>query len=163
MAAKTQGKSATTATNPVHTCDNMDIRLAWLRQASLPSDDMMIRAARRLITVRRLHMSKKQDEVAKRTTAAKAAIEDAIDDESSVGLFVSHHLGELEAAYWKKHTGTPKPTRKQVVDLLVLRSHWGGDAEVDCFDFTLPGDVTDYVISVGFDDAGKVGSLEMES
>jgi hypothetical protein len=108
-------------------------------------------------------MGKKQDEVSKRTTAAKAAIQNAIDDESSVGLFVSHHLSELEAAYWKKHTGTPKPTPKQVVNLLVLRSHWGGDDEMDRFDFTLPDDVTDYVISVGFDDAGKVGSVEMES
>jgi hypothetical protein len=108
-------------------------------------------------------MGKKQDEVSKRTTAAKAAIASAIDDEVSVGLFVSHHLGELEAAYWKKHTGTPKPTPRQVVDLLVLRSHWSGDDDMDRFDFTLPGDVTDYVISVGFDNAGKVASVEMES
>jgi len=107
-------------------------------------------------------MSKQQDEIAKRTKAAKAAIQNAIDDESSVGLFVSHHLSELEAAYWMKH-GTPKPTRQQVIDLLVLRSHWGGDAELDHFDFTLPDDVTDYVISVRFDDTGEVEGLEMES
>jgi hypothetical protein len=108
-------------------------------------------------------MSKKQDEVSNRTAAAKAAIQSAIDDESSVGVFVSHHISELEAAYWKKHAGTPKPTPKQVVDLLVLRSHWGGDDELDRFDFTLPDDVTDYVVSVGFDDAGEVASVEMES
>jgi len=108
-------------------------------------------------------MPKKQNEVAKRTALAKAAIQGAIDDEMSVGLFVSHHLGELKAAYWKKHTGRPKPTPQQVVDLLELRSHWGGDADLDCFDFTLPGDVTDYVISVGFNRAGKVESVAMES
>lgn len=108
-------------------------------------------------------MSKERDQVARRTTAAKKAIQNAVDDESSVGLFISHHLSELEATYWKKHTGTPKPTPKQVIDLLVLRSHWGGDTDMDRFDFTLPDDVTDYVISVGFDDAGKVGSIEMES
>jgi hypothetical protein len=108
-------------------------------------------------------MNKKQDEIAKRAAAAKAAIESAIDDESSVGLFVSHHLGELDAAYWKKYTDTSKPTPKQVVDLLVLRSNWGGAAEIDRFDFTLPGDVTNYVISVEFNDAGKVESLAMES
>lgn len=108
-------------------------------------------------------MGKQQDEVAKRTRAAKAAIASAIDDEMSVGLFVSHHLGELEAAYWKKHAGTQKPTPRQVVELLVLRSYWGGDDEMDRFDFTLPDDVTNYVISVRFDDTGKVGSVQMES
>lgn len=106
-------------------------------------------------SIGRQDMSKKINEVAKRTTAAKKAIQNAVDNESSVGLFISHHLSELEAAYWEKLTGTPKPTPKQVVDLLVLRSHWGGDADMDRFDFTLPDDVTDYVISVGFDDAGK--------
>ena len=110
-------------------------------------------------------MSNKQDEVAKRTTAAKAAIQKAIDDEESVGLFVSHHLSELKPAYWKKRTGTPKPTPQQVVDLLELRSHWGedGDGGLDRFDFTLLGDVTDYVLSVSFNKKGRVEGVELES
>ena len=31
------------------------------------------------------------------------------------------------------------------------------------FDFTLPGEVTDYVLSVGFDKKGKVRSIDLES
>jgi len=108
-------------------------------------------------------MSEKRDEVARRTSAARSAIQSALADESSVALFVSHHLGALESTYWKKHTGTAKPTPKQIIDVLELRSHWGGAAELDRFDFTLPGGVTDYVISVGFDEAGEVGSVAMES
>ena len=68
-------------------------------------------------------MSNKQDEVVKRIEAAKGAIQKAISDESSVGLFVSHYLSELEAAYWEQRTGSAKPTPQQVVDLLELRSH----------------------------------------
>jgi hypothetical protein len=50
----------------------------------------------------------------------------------------------------------------------VLRSHWGddddGDEEgIDTFDFTLPDEVTDYVISVRFDEDGEVESVSMES
>lgn len=108
-------------------------------------------------------MSKHRDDIAKRVAAAETAIRDAMDDESSVRLFVTHHLGELDAAYWKTHAGTPKPTPRQVVELLELRSHWGGEDEIDRFDFTLPGDATNYVISVTFDDTGEVESVDMES
>ena len=82
-----------------------------------------------------------------------------------MALFVSHHLDELDAAYWKKHAGTPRPSPKQVLDLIVFDSHWGeeGDDGFDVFDFTLPDEVTNYVISVRFDDDGEVGSVEMES
>jgi hypothetical protein len=34
---------------------------------------------------------------------------------------------------------------------------------MEFFDFTLPGKVTDYVISVHFDAAGKVHEISMES
>lgn len=110
-------------------------------------------------------MSNKQAEVTKRRAAAKAAIREAADDESSVGMFVSHHLDELDAAYWKKHCGSAKPTSSKVIDVLELRSHWGEDDQegLDVFDFTLPGDVTNYVISVRFDEAGEVESIDMES
>ena len=82
-----------------------------------------------------------------------------------MGLFVSHHLAELDAAYWKKYAGTPRPSPKKVLDLLVLSSHWGeeGDDGLDVFDFTLPDEVTNYMISVRFGDNGDVESIEMES
>jgi hypothetical protein len=105
-------------------------------------------------------------EIARRTSAALAAIKQAADDaDSGVGMFASHHLEELPPAYWQQHAGSPKPSRERVLGLLELRSHWGGDGEdgVDVFDFTLPGEVTDYVISVRFDDNGEVGEISMES
>ncbi len=113
-------------------------------------------------------MSKSGEEIARRTAAALAAIKRSLDEEdSAVSTFASHHVEELDPAYWKERAGTAKPTPKQVVDLLELRSHWGGDGDdddgIDVFDFTLPGDVTNYVISVRFDEGGEVQEVEMES
>jgi hypothetical protein len=111
-------------------------------------------------------MSKNDKEIARRTAAALAAIKRSLGEEdSAVSMFASHHVEELDAAYWKQHAGTAKPTPKQVVDLLELRSHWGDEDEdgIDTFDFTLPGDVTDYVVSVRFDEDGEVEDVSMES
>ena len=111
-------------------------------------------------------MSKSDKEIARRTAAALAAIKQSLGaEDSAVSMFASHHVEELDAAYWNKHAGTAKPTPKQVVDLLELRSHWGDDDEdgIDTFDFTLPGDVTDYIVSVRFDEDGEVEDISMES
>lgn len=105
-------------------------------------------------------------EVQRRTAAALAAIRRTLErgeGEFSVSLFVSHHLDELDPAYWKKHAGTPRPSPAKVLDLLVLRSPVDEEDDLDMFDFTLPDEVTDYVISVRFDDNGQVGAIEMES
>lgn len=108
------------------------------------------------------------DEGARRKKLAIAAIKRTLgteDGEFGVSLFVSHHLDELDGKYWHKHLGTECPDATQVLEILKLRSHWGG-AEIDGiknFDFTLPDDVTDYVISVRFDEAGEVAEISMES
>jgi len=105
-------------------------------------------------------------EVERRTAAALTAIKRTMDEgggEFSVVLFASHHLEELDAAFWKKHTGTPHPSPKVVLDLLELRSHWGGEHGIDAFDFSLPGGVTDYVISVRFGENGELEDVSMES
>ncbi len=107
-------------------------------------------------------------EVERRTAVALAAIKRVMDEgegESSVALFISHHLDELDAVYWEKYAGTPRPSPKKVLDLLEFRSHWSEDdgAGVDTFDFTLPGDVTDYVISVRFNKDGEIEDISMES
>lgn len=78
----------------------------------------------------------------------------------AIDEFVSHHLEELPASYWNKHLGTNSPKSEQVIDLLVLRSKWD-DEEV--YDFTLPEDVTDYVVSVSFDEDGEIEDITMES
>ena len=80
--------------------------------------------------------------------------------EYGIDEFVSHHLEELPQTYWEKHLGTSKPTNEQIMDLLILRSKWD-DEEV--YDFTLPGEVTDYVVSASFDEDGKIDDIVMES
>ena len=105
-------------------------------------------------------------EIKRREASARAAIKRAFgtaDEESGVSLFVSHHLEELDSAYWKKHFSTDRPDPLRILDALALRSHWGGDDEIDTFDFTLPEEVTNYVISVSFDEAGEVSAVSMES
>ena len=64
-----------------------------------------------------------------------------------------------------KHCGVVRPKPKQVCEILTLRSHWSEDDEqgIDTFDLTLPNDVTDYVISVSFDEKGKVVEITLES
>ena len=106
------------------------------------------------------------DEIKRREAAARAAIKKAYgtaDDEYAATAFVSHHLEELDSAYWKKHFATEKPDAHRILESLVLRSHWGGDDEIDTFDFTLPEEVTDYVVSVSFDESGDVSEITMES
>ena len=111
-------------------------------------------------------MPSNPNEIQRREASARAAIKRAFgtaDDGSGVALFISHHLEELDSAYWKKHFSTETPDPLRILDSMVLRSHWGGDDEIDTFDFTLPEDVTNYVISVSFDEAGEVSGISMES
>jgi hypothetical protein len=111
-------------------------------------------------------MSANPAEIERRKAAARAAIKSAFgtaDDEFGATLFVSHHLEELDSSYWKKHLSTETPDPCLILGLLELRSHWGGDDEIDTFDFTLPEQVTNYVISVRFDETGDVSEITMES
>jgi hypothetical protein len=105
------------------------------------------------------------NEIEKRENAAIAAIRNSFGavDESSVKLFVEHHLEEIESEYWRKHLGAEKPEPVTLLDILVLQSHWGGADEIETFDFTLPEDATNYVISVRFDESGQVEDISMES
>ena len=112
-------------------------------------------------------MTKKQT-IIDRTIAGLAAIKSTFgtdDGEYGPNLFISHHLEEIDNKYWKKHLGTANPDPRQILDALVLRSHWGDEDEdgIDTFDFTLPEEVTDYVLSVRFDDKGNVEDISMES
>jgi len=105
-------------------------------------------------------------EAARRESAARQAIKngfDMEDEDSGSAMFVAFHLEELEGAYWQQHLGTARPAPSSVLDLLVLRAHWGGAGDMEHFDFTLPGNVTDYVIGVHFDEAGGIDEISMES
>ena len=107
-----------------------------------------------------------QTEIERRERAAIAAIRSVFgteEDESGATLFIEHHLEEIEGEYWQKHLGTSKPEPARVFDILLLQSHWGGDDDIESFDFTLPEDITNYVISVRFDASGQVEDISMES
>jgi len=116
-------------------------------------------------------MPTNQTEIEARTAKAITAIKSAFgtdDDEYGATAFVSHHLDELGASYWEQHCGSASPTPESVLEILVLRSHWGADdgvdeAGIEHFDFTLPDDVTNYVICVHFDECGDVDMITMES
>ncbi len=82
------------------------------------------------------------------------------EQEYGVTMFGQHHIAELGPEYWQKHLGLSKPDPKNVLDLLVLQGTW----DEDCvFDFTLPDEVTTYVISVRFDTDGRIEEISMES
>lgn len=81
--------------------------------------------------------------------------------EADPALFVEHHLQTLPDAVWARLGGRPD-SAEQLLDLLVPISLWGEQGRV-VLDFTLPGDVTDYVLGVAFDDAWTVDEVVMES
>lgn len=113
-------------------------------------------------------MPPQENEIERREKVALSAIRDAFGtevDEYGATLFVSHHLEEIDASYWQSNVGTATPEPEQVLGLLELKSHWGDEDEegIDVFDFTLPDKVTNYVISVRFDETGGIEDISMES
>jgi hypothetical protein len=80
-------------------------------------------------------------------------------------LFVSHHLDEVEAAYWLRTVGTERPNPNQILNSLVLVNSWSsaGDENIDTFDFGLPENASNYVLAVRFQDDGRVQDVSMES
>lgn len=104
-------------------------------------------------------------EIEKRKALAMAAIRQAFGSdagEENINLFVEHHLEELGQDYWKQHLGTGTPEPAAVLGLLQFDSSWG-EGDVEYFDFTLPDEVTNYVVSVHFDSAGDIDEISMES
>lgn len=98
-------------------------------------------------------------------TEALAAIKKSYgteEQEYGVTLFVNHHLEELDKDYWKNLTGTEKPTHQQVLEQLVMINKWESEGEIT-YDYSLPGGVTQYVISVHFDRHGHIQEISMES
>ncbi|EPE5851656.1 DUF2004 domain-containing protein [Vibrio vulnificus] len=78
--------------------------------------------------------------------------------EYGIDLFVSHHLDELHAAVWLEILGKENPNFDDILSALVVAY-----VEDDVCDFTLPNDVTNYLISVSFDENGQVVDISMES
>ena len=81
--------------------------------------------------------------------------------EGDVNLFGEHRLDEMPSAYWQERSGSEKPGPQGVPGRLECKSAWGvGDLEV--LDFTLPGDVSNDVVTVRFGATGAVAGLAME-
>ena len=105
------------------------------------------------------------NELAKRQKQALDAIKQSFGTESgedSINLFVEHHLAELPEAYWQEQLGVNDPEPKDILSLLKFSTSWGED-DIEYIDFTLPNEVTDYVVSVHFDSSGDIDSISMES
>jgi hypothetical protein len=85
-----------------------------------------------------------------------------VEGEESVTLFVDHHLQELPPEYWMGQLGSHEPQAFEVLGLLELKKTWGADSSEN-FDFSLPGDVTDYVLCVHFEKDGVIDQISMES
>lgn len=104
-------------------------------------------------------------EVERRAKLALDAIQKAYGTgagEFSTTMFVEHHLEELPQDYWQERIGTASPDPASVLALLELKSNWG-ESDIENFDFSLPGDITDYVLSVRFNDSGEIDEVSMES
>jgi len=109
-----------------------------------------------------------KDELDRRELAAREEIMRLSTEpsgEENVTLFVTHHLDEVEKEYWLKHFGSEKPKTSDILNSLVLVNSWSQDENenIDVFDFSLPDDATNYLISVRFDKSGQTNSVDMES
>lgn len=101
---------------------------------------------------------------------AKNAIRDDYQrgDEYAVRLYVSHHLEQLGVEGLARCFGIDDPkTVDPETFLSKLHLHRLGlypddEDQLAILDYTIDGSLTDYVIAVGFDSQGKVGSVEME-
>ncbi len=109
-----------------------------------------------------------ETELSRREKVALEAIRRSLGTEAGefgATLFTSHHLEELEQSYWQTHLKTDRPEPAQVIELLRLQSHWsdGDEDGIDTLDFGLPGEVSNYLLSVRFDENGEVSEISMES
>lgn len=110
-------------------------------------------------------LEESRDVLAKR--AIKASLQADAKSFDDVTMFVEHHLAELDRSYWIEQLETASPTPEKVLHLLELKSTWHQfveeDEQPDTFDFTLPGDVTQYIICVLFNEKGTVEKIDMQS
>ena len=150
----------------MHAKPDLRVLLKWMiiRSGSVITDVMSLKIEFNYGT----NMLASKDEIERRRGLALRAIHDAHgtqDQEHGVTLFVSHHQSELGDDFWLKHCDAAKPTTRQVLDALVLQSHWGDDEDdgIDHFDFTLPANATNYLLSVTFDESGHISGIDMES
>lgn len=104
------------------------------------------------------------DRLARAAIAADSGTEAG---EHSVDLMVSHHLEELSKEQLAELFGVASPGPRIFLDRLVLdHNQYLVEAEGWVFrslDYSLPGELTDYVLCVRFGEDGLVTGIEMES
>lgn len=113
--------------------------------------------------------------LAKKEPQARQALANALvtgQFKESVMLFVEHHLEEIEAEYWQEFFGTTRPSAEQIIAKLEVEDRsYLEDEELDedeieyyanHLDFSLPDEVSQYVLCVTFKD-GQVVDISMES
>ena len=96
---------------------------------------------------------------------AFAAIRKDYDDspmEGVVGRFISHHREIFDREEWEGASIPYPPTSVDVLAAIECREIWE-DAEAYMCDFSLPADLTNYVICVRIGRGGDVESVDMES
>jgi len=99
-----------------------------------------------------------------REALARNAIKRSLGTEAGkdgIDLFIDHHLEELSESYWLEYFGTARPEASTIIEALILK-YSDEDDEVEMLDFTLPGDVTNYVVCVRLEPNGEV-HVSMES
>jgi hypothetical protein len=101
--------------------------------------------------------------------ASRAALSGDSQGQEMVLLYMEHHLSELPPATIKSLFGsTPASaiTTELFASRLVLQRvglYPADEARTAVFDYSLDGDVTNYLLVVAFDAGGEVTSVEMES
>mgnify|MGYP002619572137 CR=1 FL=1 len=102
-------------------------------------------------------------------TGREAIRADSSNSESAASLYAEHHFEELPEDRVRDLLGGPEPSTASPTDLLaklaIVRVAFhpeSQDARVR-LDYSLAGEVTDYVLCVTIDAEGVVSSVEMES
>lgn len=98
------------------------------------------------------------------SSARKAINENYGTDEGEYGsnLYVSHHLEELDSTYWKEYFGSENPEPFEILNGLVVKP-LEKEEDLESIDFTLPGEITNYVLTVYLDQKFQVEEIAMES
>ncbi len=104
---------------------------------------------------------------------AMRAIQDNLNSDKQdavVKQFIQYHLSTIESEYWDRVLHTSQPTVGQICELLEPHKPciMGGQEDEHCiryldnhFDFTLPQEITDYVLCVAFRH-GQVMDISIE-
>ncbi len=79
----------------------------------------------------------------------------------TIELYIEHHLEEIPQIEWEKIFGKI-PNQEEFIDLLELQSSYEYEGFI-FYDYSLPKDITDYVICIKTDKNNTLIEISMES